>query len=90
MPRWMAIGKADGWDDIAKFGEEMHDTHSWRPDARTTVTTVMSLGDGRLVAECSGVKQEDFEAWLKQKGWEVESIAEINHMAKVGSIWEFK
>lgn len=88
MPRWIAIGKAPGWSDIKKFGEAMHATHNWRPDARTTVTTVIALSDGRLLAECHGVKQEDFEAWLKQKGWQVESIVPIKHIAKVGSIWD--
>ena len=88
MPRWMAIGTAPGWNDAKKLGEEMHEPRNWRPDARTTVTTVYGLGDGRLLAECAGVKQEDFEAWLQQKGWKVESITEIKLLAKTGSIWE--
>jgi len=90
MPRWIAIGTAPGWDNVKKFGEEMHETHSWRPDARTTITTVFALGDGRLLAECNAVNQDAFEAWLNQKGWKVESITPIKHLAKVGSIWEMK
>lgn len=88
MPRWLAIGTARGWDKRDKFADEMHETHNWRPDARTTITTVFALGDGRLLAECHGAKQEDFEAWLKQKGWNVESITPIQHIAKIGSIWD--
>lgn len=88
MPRWMAIGTAPGWHDVKKFGEEMHATRQWRPDARTSITTVYALGDGRLLAECAGVKQEDFEAWLKQRNWNVESITEIKLVARTGSIWE--
>lgn len=90
MPRWLAIGTVPGWDDIKKFGDEMHETHNWRPNARTTVTTVFSLGDGRLLAECHAVKQEDFEAWLQQKGWSVESITPIKYLARTGSIWEIR
>ena len=90
MPRWMAVGTAQGWNDSKKFGEELHATHHWRPDARTSITTVYALDDGRLVAECSGVNQADFEAWLKQKNWNVESISEIKLVAKTGSIWEIK
>ncbi len=88
MPRWMAIGTAPGWEDIKKFGEELHATRNWRPDARTAITTVFALDDGRLLAECHAPKQEDFEAWLKQKGWNVEAITPIKFIAKAGSIWE--
>jgi hypothetical protein len=88
MGRWIAIGTAAGWDDITKFGAELTDTSKWRPDAQTTITTVFALGDGRLVAECHANKQEDFKAWLDQKGWRVESITPIKHLAKTGSIWK--
>ena len=88
MPRWIAIGRAPGWDDISKFGEELRESRDWRPDARTTVTTVVALEDGRLLAECHAVKQEDFETWLEKKGWNVESLTPIKLMAKTGSIWE--
>jgi hypothetical protein len=90
MPRWIAIGTAPGWDDIQKFETEMHETNNWRPDARTTITTVIALDDGRLLAECHAIKQESFEAWLQQKGWNVESITPIKHLAKTGSIWAVK
>ena len=88
MGRWIAIGTAPGWDDIAKFGAELRETSMWRPDAQTTVTTVFALGDGRLLAECHAGKREDFEAWLRQKGWQVESLTPIKHLAKAGSIWK--
>ena len=88
MPRWLAIGRAPGWDDVSKLTSEMKATKNWRADARTTIHTVFALGDGRLVAECHGVEQKDFEAWLKVKGWTVESISPIKHIANVGSIWD--
>ena len=88
MRRWIAIGTAPGWDDTQKFSAELHETSHWRPDASTTISTVMALADGRLLAECYASKQEDFEAWLRQKGWNVESITPIKHLAKTGSIWE--
>jgi hypothetical protein len=90
MPRWIAIGTAPGWNDMQKFDAEMHETHHWRPDARTTITTVMALEDGRLLAECHAIKRESFETWLQQKGWNVESITPIQYVAKTGSIWEIK
>jgi hypothetical protein len=88
MPRWIAIGKAPGWDDIATFGAELKETAKWRLDPQTTITSVYVLGDGRAVAECHATKQSDFEAWLKQKGWQVESIAPIKHVARTGDIWK--
>ncbi len=86
MPRWIAIGSAPGWENIETFGEQMRDTTNWRPDARTAVTTVYALEDGRLLAECQAQKQEEFETWLQQKGWTVESITPIKHLAKTGSV----
>ena len=88
MPRWIAIGNAPGWDDIERFSDEMRGSSNWRPDARTAVTTVLALADGRMLAECHGVRQEDFEAWLQERGWSVESITAITHVAKTGSVWE--
>ena len=90
MPRWLAIGRAQGWDNRDKFAEEMHETKNWRADARTTITKVLALEDGRLLAECHAQKQEDFDAWLQLKGWNVESITPIKHVANVGSIWEIR
>jgi hypothetical protein len=88
MQRWIAIGTAPGWGDIDTFGNALHDTSQWRPDANTTITTVMALADGRLLAECHAIKQDDFASWLQQKGWQVESITPITHLARTGSIWK--
>ncbi len=88
MGRWIAIGTAPGWDDVAKFTAQMKATKEWRADPRTTITTVFALADGRLLAECHGQKQADFEAWLQKKGWQVESITPIRHLAKTGEIWK--
>ena len=88
MGRWIAIGSAPGWDDVTKFAAELRETSEWRPDAQTTVTTVFALGDGRLVAECHAGKREDFETWLQRKGWRVDVVTPIKHLAKTGSIWK--
>jgi hypothetical protein len=88
MARWIAIGRAPGWDDLKRFGEELKDTQQWRIDPKTTVTSVYALEDGRMIAECHGVAQADFDAWLKKKGWTVESVTPIRHVAKTGDIWK--
>ena len=88
MARWIAIGKAPGWDDLKRFGEELKETPQWRIDPKTTVTSVYALEDGRMIAECHGVSQTDFDAWLKKKGWTVESVTPIRHLAKSGDIWK--
>jgi hypothetical protein len=41
-----------------------------------------------MIAECHGVSQADFDAWLKKKGWTVESVTPIRHVAKSGDIWK--
>ena len=88
MARWMAIGTAPGWDNVSTFREELQETRNWRVDARTSVTTVYALGDGRLLAECHAGSEDDFKAWLEKKGWAVETIQPIKMLAKTGSIWE--
>lgn len=87
MGRWIAIGKAPGWNDVARFTAEMKGTPEWRPDPRTTITNVIVLADDRLLAECHAVKQADFEAWLQKKGWQVESVTPIKHVARTGEVW---
>jgi hypothetical protein len=88
MPRFIAIGKAPGWDDLKKFSAELKETPQWRIDPKTTVTSVYALGDGRLIAEFHGSSQAEFEEWLKKKGWTVESLTPIRHVAKTGDIWK--
>ena len=88
MGRWIAIGTTPGWNDIEKFGNELAETSMWRVNPQTTITTVMALEDGRLLAECHAPRKDDFEAWLKQKDWNVESITAIKHVARTGSIWK--
>lgn len=87
MGRWIAIGTRPGWDDIGTFGAELGRTEQWRVDARTSITTVMVLGDGRTLAECHANDRRDFEAWLERTGWTVDSIYPVKHIAKAGSVW---
>ena len=87
MPRWIAVGRAEGWDDLGRFTKEMKGTPQWRVDPKTTITTVYALGDGRVVAECHAPSQAEFDEWLKNKGWKVESVTPIRYVAKAGDIW---
>lgn len=88
MPRWIAIGKAPGWDNLERLTKEMKQTGEWRIDPRTTITTVFALGDGRVLAECHGQSQADFDQWLSRKGWTVESVTPITIVAKTGEVWK--
>ena len=40
MGRWIAVGKAPGWDNPERFSAELKSTEKWRIDARTSITTV--------------------------------------------------
>lgn len=88
MGRWIAIGKVPGWDDLATFSTALKATDKWRIDPRTTITEVMVLGDGRMMAECHANSQADFDAWLQRTGWQVDSITPIRHIARTGEIWK--
>jgi hypothetical protein len=88
MGRWIAIGKAPGWDDLAKFTEGLKATSQWRVDPRTTITEVIALADGRMLVECHAHNQADFDAWLKRNEWQVESVTPIKHIARTGEIWK--
>ena len=88
MARWIAIGRVSGWDDLKKFSAELKDTSQWRLDQKTTITSVYALGDGRMIAEYHGPSQAEFDEWLRKKGWTVESVTPIKHVAKSGDIWK--
>jgi hypothetical protein len=88
MGRWIAIGRAPGWDDLETFTGEMEGSANWRTPARATITEVLALDDGRLIAECHAGDRAAFEAWLSEKGWQVESITPIRHIARTGDIWK--
>ena len=87
MGRWIAVGKASGWDNLERFGQELKATNQWRLDPKTTITSVYALGDGRMIAECHGPEQAAFDQWLSKKGWSVESVTPIRLVAKTGDIW---
>lgn len=87
MGRWIAIGRVDGWDDPKIFGDALKAPEKWRVDTRTTITEVVALADGRVIAECHANAQADFEAWLAKTGFQVESITPIRHLARIGEIW---
>lgn len=88
MGRWIAIGRAPGWNDLATFAESLKATEKWRIDPRTTITEVIALADGRLIAECHASALSDIEAWLVNNGWQVDSITSIRHIARTGEIWK--
>lgn len=88
MGRWIAIGRAPGWGDIGTFSANMKGPAKFRVDPTTTITTVFALEDGRVIAECHAVKREAFETWLRDQGWQVESVTPIKHVAKTGDIWK--
>ena len=48
MGRWIAIGKAPGWDDLTKFTDGLKETSKWRVDPRTTITEVTVLAGQML------------------------------------------
>ena len=37
-------------------------------DPRTTITEVVALADGRMLAECHANSQAEFDAWLSKNG----------------------
>jgi hypothetical protein len=88
MGRWIAIGKVPGWDDLGKFTADLKATEKWRLDPRTTITEVVALADGRVLAECHANTQAEFDAWLQKTGFQVDSLTPIKHIARTGEIWK--
>jgi hypothetical protein len=88
MGRWIAIGRVPGWDDLGKFTADLKATEKWRLDPRTTITEVVALADGRVVAEFHANHQTDLDDWLRETGFEVESMTPIRHIARTGEIWK--
>ena len=48
----------------------------------------MLLEDGRFVAECHGPTLAEFEHWLSDNGWQVESCRRAERIARTGSVWD--
>jgi hypothetical protein len=88
MGRWIAIGKVPGWDNLDQFTADLKATEKYRVDPRTTITEVVALADGRVLAECHANSQADFDAWLAKTGFQVDSISPIAHIARTGEIWK--
>jgi hypothetical protein len=88
MGHWIAIGRQPAWTDVETFTNDMKATTKWRVDPRTTITEVVVLADGRMLAECHAARQEDFDAWLQRTGWEVESVTQIKCLARTGEVWK--
>ena len=88
MPHWIAIGTQPHWQDAPAFRASLADSSRWRPTARTAVTAVMLLDDGRFLAEAHGPSLDEFQAWLKASGCEIESCRQALRVARAGNIWE--
>lgn len=87
MGRWIAIGRASGWEELETLTAQMKGTENWRVTPKTSITSVFILGDGRLLAECQGESKADFETWLRQRNWRVEDLVSVGHVARTGDIW---
>lgn len=88
MGRWIAIGRKPAWQDAGAFSTELRKVDTWRPDARTTITTVTVLEDGRMLVECHAPKLEQFRAWLDTHGWEDYTCTPVTQVARTGSVWK--
>jgi hypothetical protein len=88
MGRWIAIGKVPRWNDLQSFTAELKPTAGWRVTPRMAITEVVVLADGRMVAECHADSEEDFRVWLDRRGWEIESLTPIRHLARTGEVWD--
>lgn len=90
MPHWIAIGTQPQWKDAAALRAALKDSTQWRPTARTTVTSVLLLEDGRFLAEAQGPALEEFQAWLAAQGCELESCRQATAVARTGSAWPLR
>lgn len=88
MPHWIAIGTNDAWRDPQVMRAALADSARWRPTARSSISSVMLLEDGRFVAECHGPTLAEFEHWLSDNGWQVESCRRAERIARTGSVWD--
>lgn len=72
-----------------QFNEALGTVPKWRPNPRTTILKVYcNLGEGKLVSECEAVEQAQFEEWIAQTGWPVDSIYQVDLVQQVGNIWK--
>lgn len=88
MARFMAFHTMPGMTR-GQFTEALKSVRQWRPNPRTTVIKVYcNLEAGRMVSECEAPTQEEFEAWLKERGWSWDVIHRVDLIAQTGNVWE--
>ena len=88
MPRFIAFHTLPGITE-EHFNEALGDASKWRPNPRTTILKVYcNLAEGKLVSECEAVEQAQFEEWIANTGWPVDSIHQVDLVQQVGNIWK--
>ena len=88
MARFIAVHNTPGITE-EEFREKLTAVRRWRPDRRTTILKVYGdLEHDRLVSECEALEQSQFEDWIKEVGWPIESIHQVGLIAQVGNIWK--
>jgi len=87
MGRFIAVCEKPGITE-EEFREAFDRVKKWRIDRRTwIVKAYCDLSTGKLVAECEAPEKARFEEWLKNTGWRMDTIYQVNLILEAGSIW---
>jgi hypothetical protein len=87
MARYLAIGDAPGLDE-AEFRGAFDQFKKWRIDRQSwVIKAYLGSDSGKLVVECETPERSRFEAWLKERGWRMDGIYQIDLIHEAGTIW---
>lgn len=87
MPRFVAIAEMPRITE-QQFRQTFDAVKKWRYERRSwVVKAYCSLSDGKLVVECETADRTSFEQWLKNTGWKVSGVYQVNLIHEAGSVW---
>jgi hypothetical protein len=90
MARFFAVAEAPDLGE-ARFRDALGTMSKWRFDRHAWVVKAYCIPETSTVyVECEAPDRSRVETWLRDRGWEVREIHEIDLVFEAGAIWQLK
>jgi hypothetical protein len=87
MARFIALAEMSK-NNEQQFKQQFDAIRKWRFERQSwVIKAYCNLSDGKLVVECETPNKARFEQWLKNTGWKVNGVYQVNLIHEAGSIW---
>ena len=90
MSRFLAVTTEPKLTDES-FKKAFDRTGKWRYGRRAwVIKSYWCAKSSRLVIESEAPDQETFEDWIKEKGWSIEEINQVDLIQEAGLVWPMR